>query len=127
MIRRLEIAQSILHHPTVLFLDEPTIGLDPLARNAVWEHIVQLQASYGTTIFMTTHLMEEADSLCQRVAIMHRSKMVAIGSPAQLKAAIGGDGITLEDVFVHYTGDTLDAGGSYRETSRTRRTAKRLG
>jgi ABC-2 type transport system ATP-binding protein len=125
MIRRLEIAQSILHQPRVLFLDEPTIGLDPLARKTVWERITELRASYGTTIFMTTHLMEEADNLCQRVAIMHRGKMVAIGSPAQLKAAI--DGETLEDVFVHYTGDALEAGGGYRETSRTRRTAKRLG
>jgi ABC-2 type transport system ATP-binding protein len=127
MIRRLEIAQSILHQPGVLFLDEPTIGLDPLACKMVWEHITELRASYGTTIFMTTHLMEEADHLCQRVAIMHRGKMVAIGSPAQLKATIGRDGVTLEDVFVHYTGDTLEAGDSYRETSRTRRTAKRLG
>jgi ABC-2 type transport system ATP-binding protein len=127
MIRRLEIAQSILHQPRVLFLDEPTIGLDPLARKAVWEHITELQASYGTTILLTTHLMEEADHLCQRVAIMHLGKMVAIGSPAQLKATISGDGVTLEDVFVHYTGETLDAGSSYRETSRTRRTAKRLG
>jgi ABC-2 type transport system ATP-binding protein len=127
MIRRLEIAQSILHQPRVLFLDEPTIGLDPLARKVVWEHITELQHSYGTTIFMTTHLMEEADHLCQRVAIMHRGKIVAIGPPAQLKAAIGGDGVTLEDVFVHYTGDVLDTGESYRETSRTRRTAKRLG
>jgi ABC-2 type transport system ATP-binding protein len=127
MIRRLEIAQSILHQPIVLFLDEPTIGLDPLACKVVWEHITELRDSYGTTIFMTTHLMEEADHLCQRVAIMHRGKIVAIGPPAQLKAAIGGEGITLEDVFVHYTGDMLNTGGSYRETSRTRRTAKRLG
>jgi ABC-2 type transport system ATP-binding protein len=127
MIRRLEIAQSILHHPVVLFLDEPTIGLDPLARKVVWEHITELQHNYGTTIFMTTHLMEEADHLCQRVAIMHRGKIVAIGPPAQLKAAIGGDETTLEDVFVHYTGDVLDTGESYRETSRTRRTVKRLG
>jgi ABC-2 type transport system ATP-binding protein len=127
MIRRLEIAQSILHRPVVLFLDEPTIGLDPLARKVVWEHITELQSSYGTTLFMTTHLMEEADHLCQRVAIMHRGKIVAIGPPAQLKADIGGDGTTLEDVFVHYTGDVLDTGESYRETSRTRRTAKRLG
>jgi ABC-2 type transport system ATP-binding protein len=127
MIRRLEIAQSILHQPRVLFLDEPTIGLDPLACKAVWGHITELREKYGTTIFMTTHLMEEADSLCQRVGIMHRGKMVAIGPPAELKAAIGGSGMTLEDVFVHYTGDMLDAGGTYRETSRTRRTARRLG
>ena len=74
MIRRLEIAQSLLHRPQVLFLDEPTVGLDPSARRAVWEHITQLCAEYGTTIFLTTHLMEEADSLCTRVAIMHRGE-----------------------------------------------------
>ena len=127
MIRRLEIAQSILHQPRVLFLDEPTIGLDPLARKAVWEHIADLRHGHGTTIFMTTHMMEEADSLCHRVGIMHRGKLVAIGSPTQLKAAIVGDDVTLEDVFLHYTGDELGAVESFRETSRTRRTARRLG
>src|SRR5512136_2190087 len=64
MIRRLEVAQSMLHRPRVLFLDEPTVGLDPLARKTVWEHIVQLSDELGTTIFLTTHYMEEADSLC---------------------------------------------------------------
>jgi len=127
MIRRLEIAQSILHRPRVLFLDEPTIGLDPLARKAVWEHVRALRDGHGTTIFMTTHMMEEADSLCHRVAIMHRGKLAAIGSPAQLKAAIGGNDVTLEDVFLHYTGDELYAVESFRETKRTRRTARRLG
>ncbi|MBI2958268.1 MAG: ATP-binding cassette domain-containing protein [Chloroflexi bacterium] len=127
MIRRLEIAQSILHHPRVLFLDEPTIGLDPLARKAVWDHIRELRDKFGMTILMTTHLMDEADSLCGRVAIMHHGKMVALGSPAELKAAIGGNGSTLEDVFVHYTGDQLAEGGTYRDVSRTRRNAKRLG
>ena len=127
MIRRLEIAQSVLHRPPLLFLDEPTIGLDPLARKTVWEHIEQLRAEYRTTILLTTHLMEEADSLCNRVAIMHRGQIVALGSPAELKASIGGNGRTLDDVFIHYTGDTLDSGGNYRETSRTRRTTRRLG
>lgn len=127
MIRRLEIAQSILHQPKVLFLDEPTIGLDPLACKAVWGRITDLRERYGTTIFMTTHLMEEADGLCYRVGIMHRGKMVALGSPAELKAAMGQNDVTLEDVFVHYTGGTLDTGGDYSETSRTRRTARRLG
>lgn len=127
MIRRLEIAQSMLHQPQVLFLDEPTIGLDPLARKAVWEHIARLRADYGTTIFLTTHYMEEADSLCHRVAIMHLGKVVAIGAPAALKASIGKEGATLDEVFAHYTGDVLESGGSYRETSRTRRTARRLG
>jgi ABC-2 type transport system ATP-binding protein len=127
MIRRLEIAQSMLHRPPVLFLDEPTVGLDPVARRAVWEHIEQLRRAYGTTILMTTHLMEEADHLCHRVAIMHLGRVAAIGEPAALKASLGGNGITLDDVFVHYAGGTLDSGGTYRETSRTRRTAQRLG
>ena len=127
MIRRLEIAQSVLHRPRVLFLDEPTVGLDPVARRAVWDYIERLREDYGTTIFLTTHLMEEADSLCNRIAIMHRGRVAAIGEPAELKASIGDDGTTLDDVFVHYAGDRLDSGGGYRETSRTRRTAQRLG
>lgn len=127
MIRRLEIAQSMLHRPRVLFLDEPTVGLDPVARRAVWDHIERLRREFGTTILLTTHLMEEADHLCRRVAIMHLGRVAAIGSPAALKASLGGNGITLDDVFVHYAGDTLDSGGTYRETSRTRRTARRLG
>jgi ABC-2 type transport system ATP-binding protein len=127
MIRRLEIAQSMLHQPQLLFLDEPTIGLDPIARKAVWEHIERLRADSGTTIFLTTHFMEEADSLCSRVAIMHLGRVVAIGTPADLKASLGIAEATLDDVFVHYAGSSLDNGGSYRETSRTRRTARRLG
>ncbi len=77
MIRRLEIAQSMLHRPRVLFLDEPTTGLDPLARQAVWERVALLRKQHGTTIFFTTHLMEEADAWCDRLAIMHRGKMAA--------------------------------------------------
>ena len=127
MLRRLEIAQSTLHRPRVLFLDEPTIGLDPLARKAVWEHVEHLRDGFGTTIFLTTHYMEEADSLCDRIAIMHRGKMVAIGTPGELKASIGRNGATLDDVFVYYAGDTVESGGSYYETSRERRMAKRLG
>jgi ABC-2 type transport system ATP-binding protein len=127
MIRRLEIAQSTLHRPPVLFLDEPTVGLDPIGRQAVWKHIERLRADSGTTIFLTTHNMEEAESLCSRVAIMHRGKIVIDDSPERLKASIGGHQPTLGDVFVHYAGDTLDSGGSYRETSRGRRAARRLG
>ena len=127
MIRRLEIAQSTLHHPRVLFLDEPTVGLDPAARHVVWEMIAQLRANYGTTIFLTTHLMEEADALCTRVAIMHRGHVVALDTPAALKAALGKEGATLDDVFIHFAGDTLETGGGYRETQRTRRTTRRLG
>ncbi|MCL4528676.1 MAG: ATP-binding cassette domain-containing protein [Chloroflexi bacterium] len=127
MIRRLEVAQSFLHHPRVLFLDEPTTGLDPTARRVVWEHVQRLRDDYGTTIIITTHLMEEADHLCHRLAIMHLGKIAAIGTPAELKASVGGRGTTLDDVFIHYAGDTLESGGSYRETSRARRTAHRLG
>jgi ABC-2 type transport system ATP-binding protein len=128
MIRRLEIAQALLHRPRVLFLDEPTVGLDPLARRAVWEYIRQLRGEFGITILLTTHLMDEADALCDRIGIMHRARLVVCGAPAALKAALPAPDATLEDVFVHYTGDQLEAeGGTYRDTARARRTARRLG
>ena len=127
MIRRLEIIQSMLHRPRVLFLDEPTVGLDPLARNAVWEHIEQLRAQYGTTIVLTTHMMEEADKLCGHVVIMHRGKAAVIGSPAELKVSLGKKDATLDDVFVHYAGDSLESGGGYRDTARERQTEQRVG
>ena len=127
MIRRLEIAQSMLHRPKILFLDEPTIGLDPVGRKTVWDHIQKLRSSFGTTIFLTTHYMEEADKLCSRVAIMHLGKLAVIGAPADLKRSLDVENATLEDVFTHYTGGLLDRGDSYREARATRRTAKRLG
>jgi ABC-2 type transport system ATP-binding protein len=127
MIRRLEIALSTLHRPRLLFLDEPTVGLDPLARQAVWEHIRQLREDYGTTVLLTTHDMEEADHLCTRVAIMHVGKLVITETPARLKASIGKPDASLGDVFIHYAGDSLESGSSYSETSRGRRRARRLG
>ncbi len=134
MIRRLEIAQSMMHHPKVLFLDEPTVGLDPVARKAVWRHIVELTEEYGTTIFLTTHLMDEADNLCDRLAFLSRGKRVALDTPENLKVSLKKDGVTLEDVFIHYAADTLtadseasDAAKSYRDISRGRKTAKRMG
>lgn len=127
MIRRLEVAQAMLHRPQVLFLDEPTVGLDPVARKAVWEYLARLRQQSGMTVFLTTHYMEEADSLCDRIAIMHLGKMMALGTPPELKAAVGGENVSLDDVFTHYTGNTLESGGSYRETARSRRTARRLG
>jgi ABC-2 type transport system ATP-binding protein len=127
MIRRLEIAQAVLHHPPVLFLDEPTVGLDPVARKAVWDHLEHLRQQMGITILLTTHYMEEADHLCQRVAIMHLGRIVVMGTPTELKARVGGEETTLDDVFTHYTGNTLESGGGFRETARTRRTARRLG
>lgn len=127
MIRRLEIAQGMLHRPEVLFLDEPTLGLDPIARKAVWDHLTSLRVDYHTTIVLTTHYMYEADSLCDRVAIMDLGKVAAIGVPADLKKSIGTENATMDDVFVHYTGGTLESRGGYRETSRTRRTGHRVG
>jgi ABC-2 type transport system ATP-binding protein len=127
MIRRLEIAQSMLHGPRVLFLDEPTVGLDPAARRAVWEHVMELRDRIDATIILTTHQMEEADALCDRVAIMHQGRLVALGTPDELKATIDRRKATLEDVFIHYTGSNLDSGGNYRDTRSTRRSIRRLG
>ncbi|MGO8928670.1 MAG: ATP-binding cassette domain-containing protein [Limisphaerales bacterium] len=126
MIRRLEIAQSTLHRPVVLFLDEPTVGLDPLARKTVWDHLHQLRATYGTTVFFTTHYMDEAESHCTRLAIMHQGRLAALGTPVELKASVGGNGKTLDDVFAHYAGSALESGGTYREVSNERQTARRL-
>jgi ABC-2 type transport system ATP-binding protein len=129
MLRRLEIGQAVLHEPKVLFLDEPTIGLDPLGRETVWNRIRQLRSDFGATIVLSTNYMDEADDLCDRVAILHLGVVRVTGTPKELKNSIGGDGITLEQVFVHYAGASVSAesGGSYRETSRTRRVARRLG
>jgi ABC-2 type transport system ATP-binding protein len=127
MIRRLEVAQSMLHRPPVLFLDEPTTGLDPVARRAVWDLIRKLHKDFGTTILLTTHLMEEADRLCTRVAIMNHGRIAAIGTPAGLKKKLGKSKATLDDVFIRVTGNQLESGGTYRDTSRTRRVTRRLG
>jgi ABC-2 type transport system ATP-binding protein len=90
MKRRLEIARGLMHSPRVLFLDEPTIGLDPQSRSAIWRYIRALQESEGTTIFMTTHYMEEAE-LCDRIAIMDRGEIVVLDTPDALKASVGAD------------------------------------
>ena len=126
MVRRLEIGQSTLHRPRVLFLDEPTVGLDPIARDAVWKHLVDLRANYGTTLFFTTHYLEEAESHCDRIAIMHLGKMDALGTVKELEASFGG-GHTLNEVFVHYAGTALDSGGNFRGVAAERATAQRLG
>ncbi|HXX20393.1 MAG TPA: ATP-binding cassette domain-containing protein [Candidatus Acidoferrum sp.] len=126
MIRRLEIAQSMLHRPSVLFLDEPTVGLDPFAKKAVWKHIRELRREFNATILMTTHDMQEADELCETIAFMHQGTIATIGSPAELKAALGPEA-TLGDVFIHYTGADISEGGDLRDVARTRRTSQRLG
>ncbi|MBX6350592.1 MAG: ATP-binding cassette domain-containing protein [Clostridia bacterium] len=94
MRRRLEIARGLLHHPQVLFLDEPTVGLDPQTRAAIWQHVRELRDEVGITVFMTTHYMDEAEN-CDRVAIMDHGRIVALDSPANLKRGLGGDVVRL--------------------------------
>ncbi len=96
MKRRLEIARGLIHRPKVLFLDEPTLGLDAQTRRHIWDYIKKLNRETDVTIILTTHYMEEADFLCTRVAIMDQGKFVAMDSPTKLKDILGGDVITLE-------------------------------
>jgi ABC-2 type transport system ATP-binding protein len=130
MIRRLELAQALVNRPRLLVLDEPTIGLDPVARSGVWEHVSRLRRDAGVTVLLTTHYMEEASALCDRVGLMHRGSLRALGAPAALEASLGPTA-TLEDVFRHYAGGDLDdpteQGGGIRDVRATRRTARRLG
>ena len=129
MVRRLELAQALVNRPALLVLDEPTIGLDPLARADVWERVRELREQTGMTVLVTTHYMEEADTLCDRVALMHRGRFVAEGTPGELKAALGPEA-TLDDVFRHHVGNAIedeDVTGGGRDVRRTRRAAQRLG
>jgi ABC-2 type transport system ATP-binding protein len=128
MVRRLELAQALVNAPRLLVLDEPTVGLDPVARSDVWEFITRLREANDMTVLMTTHYMDEADLYCDRLALMHRGTIRATGTPEELKATLGEEA-TLDDVFRHYTGDTLDDNdtGGIRDVRRARRTARRLG
>jgi ABC-2 type transport system ATP-binding protein len=128
MIRRLELAQALVNRPALLVLDEPTVGLDPIARDSVWERVRDMQIDYGMTVLLTTHYMEEADLLCDRVAMMHLGTLRTVGTPSDLKAALGPDA-SLEDAFRHYTGSGLidEEKGGLRNVRSTRRTARRLG
>jgi ABC-2 type transport system ATP-binding protein len=105
MRRRLEIARGLLHTPKILFLDEPTLGLDPQSRNQLWTHVKQLNATEGVTVFLTTHYMDEAEKAAQRVAIIDHGCIVAQGSAAELKAQTGAD--SLEGAFLSLTGTTI--------------------
>jgi ABC-2 type transport system ATP-binding protein len=109
MRRRLEIARGLLHEPKVLFLDEPTLGLDPQTRNHLWEYIERLNNEKGITIILTTHYMEEADRLCDRIAIIDRGTIIARGTSANLKASIGGDVITIASPEPDAIADLLTA------------------
>jgi ABC-2 type transport system ATP-binding protein len=123
MIRELEIAQSMLHRPEVLLMDEPTVGLDPLARRTVHDRIRMLREKFGMTILITTHDMNEADELCDRIALMHRGRIEVMGSPTELKGQVG-RGATLDDVFAHFIGGRIEPGGGYREARLARRSAR---
>lgn len=119
MIRRLEIAQSLVHQPHVLFLDEPTVGLDPYARSMLWKHLQEWRKKQNTTILLTTHDMDEADGLCDIVAFMDRGRIVAIDTPTNLKAAISPNA-TLDDAFIYYTGSTLGDRGDFTHARQIR-------
>ena len=110
MVRRLELAQALVNRPPLLVLDEPTVGLDPVARDGVWQRVEELRDASGMTVLLTTHYMEEADALCDRVALMHLGAIRARGRRSELKAAIGPEA-TLEDVFRRFTGETLAGEG----------------
>lgn len=118
MRRRLEIARGLLHTPKILFLDEPTLGLDPQTRNQLWSHVKQLNEEENVTVFLTTHYMEEAERVAQRIAIMDHGSIVAMGSPAQLKAQTGAE--TLEEAFLKLTGSSIrDEGANSLDQMRT--------
>ncbi len=125
MIRRLELAQALVHRPTVLFLDEPSVGLDPSARKSLWKHIQTLNKQLHTTILLTTHDMEEADTICDVVALMHSGRIIVMDTPTNLKASLSPHA-TLDDVFIFYTGSSLNEGGGYSNVKDTRRTISNL-
>lgn len=127
MVRRLEIACALLGAPRVLLLDEPTLGLDPLARRAVWQLVHDARAADGMTVLTTTHDLEEADEHCGQLAVMSGGRILGAGTPEELRAQAGLPGGTLEDVFGALAGEPLEVRGGLREVNRVRRTARRLG
>jgi len=128
MIRRLEIAQSFLHRPAVLFLDEPTVGLDPGARETVWEHVLDLRDRFQRTMIVTSHHMDEIDKFYDRIALIDRGRIAAVGTPAELKARVGPNA-TLDDVFLRLVAATseTETEGNYGEVRRERRAASEHG
>jgi ABC-2 type transport system ATP-binding protein len=125
MLRRLEIATALLKQPVVLFLDEPTVGLDPTARRLVWERLELLREEAGTTVLVTTHQMEEAERQCDRIAVMNLGTIATLGTPRELRSRHGV--AALEDVFTEVTGARLEEGGSFRDVRASRRRSRRLG
>ena len=105
MKRRLEIARGLLHHPKILYLDEPTLGLDPQTRNHMWQYVKELSHKEGMTVFFTTHYMEEAEKIADRIAIIDHGKIIATGTPAQLREQT--ETKTLEAAFLKLTGNVM--------------------
>jgi ABC-2 type transport system ATP-binding protein len=134
MVRRLELAQALVSAPRLLILDEPTIGLDPIARTSVWERILEIKEATGMTVLVTTHYMDEAEQYCDRVALMHKGRIRALGTPDELKADLPGEytAPSLEDVFRYHAGSGLQGadgqsdGEDFRDVRRTRNTANRV-
>ncbi len=105
MKRRLEIARGLLHHPTILFLDEPTLGLDPQTRNHMWSYVKDINKKESMTVFLTTHYMEEAEKVADRIAIIDHGKIISIGTAEQLKKQTGSN--SLEEAFLSLTGEKI--------------------
>jgi ABC-2 type transport system ATP-binding protein len=128
MVRRLELAQALVSEPRLLVLDEPTVGLDPVARDDVWRHVLALRERSGTTVILTTHYMEEAGALCDRIALLVDGRLTRLGTPGELKADLRPDA-TLDDVFRHHAGGRLGPTSSRAidHVGSARRTARRLG
>jgi ABC-2 type transport system ATP-binding protein len=105
MKRRLEIARGFLHTPKILFLDEPTLGLDPQSRNQLWGHVKKVNETEGVTVFLTTHYMDEADRVAHRIGVIDHGKLVAQGTPKAIKEQTGA--ASLEDAFLALTGSTI--------------------
>jgi ABC-2 type transport system ATP-binding protein len=124
MKRRLEIARGLLHSPRILFLDEPTLGLDVQTRNQLWTHVKNLNQTEGVTVFLTTHYMDEAERVAQRIAIIDHGKIVASGTPQELKVQTGKE--SLEEVFLALTGSAI-RDESASSTDQLRQVAKMWG
>jgi ABC-2 type transport system ATP-binding protein len=122
MLRRLEIAQSTLHRPVLLIMDEPTVGLDPVARAAVWDHVRDLRQHFGTTILITSHVMDEVEALADRIGILHRGRLEKVGTAAELKASAGPHA-TLDDVFAAIVSGDSESADESQDARRARRSA----